>query len=328
MSYRLESALLAHGKPSDLKIVCERKVFDVHQGILLPSCRPIAAAFEHGTKEQQEGVIPHDVFDVDTVERWLDYRYIGEYGITDTAESQSTDSNEQADLVLHPKVLHDALVAHTRVYGIADYYEIDGLKALAYERFVDCVSSSWHNKDIPGLLDVIWEVCRYSRPKDSLREVLHDILHQHFLRLASQPEFIEGLGVLDNCHDFVADMLPRLADTIRSHRSTIQNQKNTIESLRAGLRTVEVRLEPTLDIVRDTLGRPRVQQEEVRAGDDGNPGTVRLAGEMWPHMDLFDSLPRRPGSRPPAATSLDNMGSLGERMSRFYMPGGGRHGSI
>lgn len=290
----LENAILAYGKPSDLKVICEGQQFHVHQERVVPRCKTIAAMFRSGMQEQQLREIAQNEFDLGTVGRWLAFLYIGDCDTVDTNVNPSKDLNNASadDSPMFDKhALHDMLVAHDRVYGLADYYEADELRAFAYERFGDHVSTNWHTKDAAGVADVVREVCRYSRRKDTLREFLHGILHDHFPVLVRNAAFVDGLGMLEGCQDFVADMLPRLGNVFRNQQSKIQAQKTDIVALRTCLKSADSRLRLALISFGHALASTGDPKEQGRRNDQDH-GLSNVPGEVWPGMDLSDSVPR------------------------------------
>lgn len=89
--------LMENSRYSDLAIVCEGKRFNVHKNIMCSASRTIAAICDNGMEEAQTGIIRHKEFDVDTVERMIEYVYKRRYELPDDLSMiviTSLDSDE------------------------------------------------------------------------------------------------------------------------------------------------------------------------------------------------------------------------------------------
>jgi len=75
--------LMENSRYSDLAIVCEGKKFKVHKNIMCSASQTIAAICGNDMEEAQTGIIRHEEFDVDTVERMIEYAYKRRYELPD-----------------------------------------------------------------------------------------------------------------------------------------------------------------------------------------------------------------------------------------------------
>lgn len=151
--------LLESGKYSDLTIPCHGCDFKVHKVILCPQSEVMSKLCDVAMREKKTGIIEHQEFDEDTMQRMIDFAYKRKYDVTqrpkgspsEGIESLARDaallaieedaSNEVVGLTgddldgdgVSPAMEEeeqinlsttDLLVIHARVYGLADYYDM------------------------------------------------------------------------------------------------------------------------------------------------------------------------------------------------------------
>ncbi|KAF2434607.1 hypothetical protein EJ08DRAFT_676060 [Tothia fuscella] len=95
-------------------------------------------------------------------------------------------------------------LVHSRMYAIADFYEIPGLKQLAQKKFQQAASRHWNSPEFVEAIHVAY-TSTVSNDK-GLRQICKDVLLQHMM-LLNKPE-IEG--ILREVPDLAFDMLKGL----------------------------------------------------------------------------------------------------------------------
>lgn len=69
-------------KYSDLTIICHGRHFKVHKIIICPQSHVLSKLCDIDMREKRTGIVKHEEFDDDTVERMIDYVYNKKYGVT------------------------------------------------------------------------------------------------------------------------------------------------------------------------------------------------------------------------------------------------------
>jgi hypothetical protein len=95
-------------------------------------------------------------------------------------------------------------LVHARMYAIADFYEIPGLKSLAQKKFQQAASRHWNNIEFGEAIHVAY-TSTVSEDK-GLRQICKDVLLSH-MTLLNKPE-IEA--ILREVPDLAFDMLKGL----------------------------------------------------------------------------------------------------------------------
>jgi hypothetical protein len=116
----------------------------------------------------------------------------------------------------------DGLITNARVYGLADYYEMDELRNYALERFSSLVDQRrleiWRENILEGLIDVVREVSARTAPgNDCLRTSFLKLIAEHPADLCTNLHFIRELGD-SRLSDILADMLRAVAQQLRRDR--------------------------------------------------------------------------------------------------------------
>lgn len=128
----------------------------------------------------------------------------------------------------------DGLVTNTRVYGLADYFEMGELRNYALERFSSLVDQRrleiWRENILEGLIDVVREVsARTASGNDCLRTSFLKLIAEHPADLCTNLHFIRELGD-SGLSDIVVDMLRTVAQQLRRDREHyISSRKDMLE---------------------------------------------------------------------------------------------------
>lgn len=196
-------------KNSDLLIECEGRQWNVHKAIVCSASDLIAAECDSQMLEGRSGVIKHEEYDADTVERMISYIYKQTYGVEDENQlflpaKPQTDDSQNGDaqpLVIN---INNILVAHINCYGVGDYYDITNLKLLAVDRFAAVADHGWQ---ADGFIDVIKAVYKRTSASDrAMRDALLHYAMQHCVELTKDESLMSELGELEEAQEFAASM--------------------------------------------------------------------------------------------------------------------------
>ncbi|KAK6427757.1 hypothetical protein LTR81_000101 [Elasticomyces elasticus] len=212
---------------SDIATLMNKTNFKVHKAIMCSASSVIAAACDNDMKEKDSGVIEHDEYDTDTVERMIAYVYTQTYDVKKVSYLTEHIEDPHAGMTL-PDV-NDMLVAHARVFAIGDYYDIPKLKDLAVENFLEVSRVGW---EVEGFIEVIKEVNKLtSTDHPELRNVLRLIAMEHITELTKKDDFMTQLAGLKDTQDFAADMLRVVVLHHDEERSRLNEDLKTANEL-------------------------------------------------------------------------------------------------
>ena len=133
-------SLLGSEKYSDLTVTTQNSSFKVHRAIVCSQSKVLAAMCDSGFKESSTSILRLEHDDPVTVERMLQFLYIGNYDYGD----------------FHSLECHE-LMADTLVYSIADKYDIDWLKEIAKAKFEVRARKAWSCKDYPTVVARVFD---------------------------------------------------------------------------------------------------------------------------------------------------------------------------
>ncbi|KAK5730471.1 hypothetical protein LTR15_000408 [Elasticomyces elasticus] len=215
---------MASEKYSDLTIECDGRKFKVHRVVMCSASPVIAGACDNNMKEREEGVIEHNEYDADTVERMIQYVYTQTYDVDKAGPSGAAE--DMVKPAFHDTTsadINDVLIAHARVFVIGDYYDLPGLKVLAVERFAEAATAVWK---LEGFIDVIKEVYELTGPNHhEIREALRQIAVEHITELMQSDEFAGNLATMEGVQNFTVDLL----------RSLVHHHIGEVKVLKGGL---------------------------------------------------------------------------------------------
>ncbi|RLL94481.1 hypothetical protein CFD26_103110 [Aspergillus turcosus] len=202
---------------SDLSIICGDKVFPAHRIIICPQSK----YFEDACKakfEGEKGEIKINDRDETLVEKMLQFVYTGDYTRDITPETQESvtlmhlfhivDAKEKKTAPVIARASH----FHAQMYAQGDYFQIEGLKAKAKERFEKTfLNSSTKDsfaatvtevytstaEDDRGLRDIVVQLTRNNLPQ--LRSGQNPILSDQLLKLVPQFMLDICVSAMDEC---------------------------------------------------------------------------------------------------------------------------------
>lgn len=139
-------------------------------------------------QEGASGKIDLKEDDPDTVARMLRFCYTYDYGIIPDNQTAAPDTEDVP------------MMAHARIYFIADKYGIGLLKDLAKKNFQEVGKEKWRSESFPTVIEAIYE---NTLPSDGLRACLVSIIKQHKKDLSESVPFMD---VVRSGGDFAADV--------------------------------------------------------------------------------------------------------------------------
>lgn len=213
------------------------------QAIVCSQSSVLEAAIDNAWQESQSSTIVHEEFDAATVECFLSYLYLADYSIEPAAqdgprtdESEAAETGDTPDLSatkLSAVVVADVgcqsaagrLIQHALVYGIADFYDVSGLKDMATARFNALLDQE---KVVDGMIHVIETVCTHTNQSDrTLRAPLVDLVANHLRELRQHQSFQDGMAESSIAQSFLKDVLYKLDDI---HATLTDLQEATLVS--------------------------------------------------------------------------------------------------
>ncbi|KAI7383559.1 hypothetical protein KC336_g18355 [Hortaea werneckii] len=204
--------LLRTGFRSDLTIKCEGRDFKVHKLIVSTRSPVLARASSNGFLESHTSVIEHVQYDADTVERMIEYIYTVNYRLPMAPtvrvphyapNGNGTTANEVTIIGVNAE-----LIMHARLFAIANYYDIAGLRDLALRRFKQDIQT--HN--LVGFIYVLREMNEIvSKDETRLRGIVHDFCFHNIDSFANDGSFMTALASLPGLQDFTVGLLRKVA---------------------------------------------------------------------------------------------------------------------
>ncbi|KAI1130641.1 hypothetical protein F5Y10DRAFT_289054 [Nemania abortiva] len=211
--------LYARGEYADLIVTCHGKRHLVHKAIVCPRSDFFAAACRAGMKEAHTGMIDLPDDDPQIVDMMVYYFYHLDYNTspldmakdenavlpsTDDVKEEAIDQMDADDVDDHIIALrpcYSDLLVHAKVYALAGKYFINGLKALALQKFETATQKHWAPNDF---LEAAQEA--YTSTPDSdrgLRDVVVKILYKNRDLLSQE----NTQGVLKRLDTLTYDLL-------------------------------------------------------------------------------------------------------------------------
>lgn len=266
--------LLSSEKYSDLTIVCQGRQFKVHKAILCPQSDVISRLCDIDMAEKRSGVIEHEEFDADTLQRMIDFAYKKEYDVTRrpryepteeiedsiagndsltiedvpttggvTLPQHDTDAQVLVDEEPSELSITDKWVIHARVCGLADYYDMPKLRDHAYGCFMGVANYELDDDSLEGFDKVAREVCKTNMRDDGsagysydspLRSGFLSLVARYAPKLALDPNFSAALCEPD-LQDSIADIFGVLAQRISDLEVERDVNTSTFEAEKATL---------------------------------------------------------------------------------------------
>ncbi|KAI0442416.1 hypothetical protein F4803DRAFT_575598 [Xylaria telfairii] len=272
--------LLRSGEYSDFTLVCEGQKFPVHKSIVCLQSSVIATALKSEFQEAKTNTMEVD-FEPQVLKSMLDYMYTGQYDFEEPAQPVQPLQDSQPSQPAKPtqptqptqpnpankseqpvqgtslknsgnKPIQDvpkALMYHTRVNGIADYYGVTDLAKLSAAKVQWLLKEHWSAN---AFCELMQEVTALTGDK-GLREALAHVANQHIFELVGKDIFSEGKVAND-----IAALV--LKASLNSFASEMTKAKNLRARLRAGNQADEEKiknLEQNLTELADVLSSTR-----------------------------------------------------------------------
>ena len=155
-----------------------------------------------------------------------------DFSEADTDVESVAEVSQPSDQTTILKLLNNA-----RVYSLADYYQIQGLKEHAHNKFLSALKTLGSAAD-ERISQVIKDVYLYTPPSDQMR---HDLLGYFMDNVGALCENAEFLVLVSAVPDFLAALLPKLREAHNIELSELKNRydkaENHSEELSASCKT-------------------------------------------------------------------------------------------
>ncbi|KAF8853771.1 hypothetical protein BDZ45DRAFT_657540 [Acephala macrosclerotiorum] len=171
------ASLFESGRYSDLSIICKGRAWPVHRNVICPQSKVLSAMVDSHFKESitSEINLPDD--DPKTVHHLIHFLY-----------------KETFDDIDKPPTLgggkeRSRLTNCTKVYIMAEVYDVPALKELAMYKFKNAVGTDWNNGTLATCLAMM-----YTELPESdrlLKDVAIKAALEHFKELVDTGEFVE-----------------------------------------------------------------------------------------------------------------------------------------
>ncbi|KJZ79990.1 hypothetical protein HIM_00704 [Hirsutella minnesotensis 3608] len=233
---------------SDLTISCNEEDFKVHKSVVCTHSKVIEAALLGDFEESRTNVIKMDSFELETVKRFIEFMYTGNYSDFDAIkasclilepmrsnsplENTSGDSENCPNEANSPQsrqksCIVDALMGHVHVNAIGHFYNVYPLEVLANENVEKLLNRngcglSWGDI-LPALIDAASELTG--------DEKLVEILAAACVRRCSDVAESGNLKNLDSMSSFSLALFKACAREIETAREDGFKTKMSVETL-------------------------------------------------------------------------------------------------
>ncbi|VUC26791.1 unnamed protein product [Clonostachys rosea] len=215
------SALLLSGKYSDFTLRCQDVEFQLHKAVICMQSPMFAAALDGNFAEAASGVIVAELFDLNTIQRLIQFFYIGDYdaetpcdakklilNLESPSEKSVTPSGTE---LLSAKSVGDQLKAHIDLNIAADYYQVPELLKMTRDEVEKMLQNHWNASVFPQIFDHVTSVVADSK----LQSVVTDAAARHLDGLIQMSEFRE----LNCISDMTLKLLSSILETTKSAKS-------------------------------------------------------------------------------------------------------------
>ncbi|TVY40304.1 hypothetical protein LOCC1_G005411 [Lachnellula occidentalis] len=178
-------SLLKSGKYSDMRLeTSDGKVYHLHRSIVCSQSKPLAAFMDGNFQEAQTGTISlfHD--DPQAIEKLVDFLYKSEYSYDvkqlPKPSFPSTTATETAS---------NETLLHTKVYVLAEKYDVPALKTLASQHFKTCLPRNVLTNAFVESLEIIFT--QTPETDRLLKDIALEFVGKNYRRLSNIAEFID-----------------------------------------------------------------------------------------------------------------------------------------
>ncbi|PQE06300.1 BTB POZ domain protein [Rutstroemia sp. NJR-2017a BBW] len=149
--------MLESGRYSDLTIKCGGKVFRVHRNVVCLQSKPLAAHVDGVFLEAVTGEINLPDDHPAILERLIKFLYTGDFDATPSPSEVVAEepSGEVGSETVNGSL--DTLTICTRIFVMAEKYDIPALKTLAKTKFEAAVSSDWNTSALSESLRLMYD---------------------------------------------------------------------------------------------------------------------------------------------------------------------------
>ncbi|KAE8324913.1 hypothetical protein BDV39DRAFT_207431 [Aspergillus sergii] len=197
-----------------LQALNSTRVFKVHKALLDAKCKAVASAFNGNFTERQNGVYTFADTAEETLARFLEWAYRGDYAEPVVKRKDTTSdkvkedaASDQLDILDHP------LIAHMALYIFSEVYIVPNLKKLVFAKIKAAIEvmNKPHTADdrrgVISLLKLVYTTIPANKSSEELQEWLTHYTAYSLEELRGQPSFND---VLRLCPDLASKILSRV----------------------------------------------------------------------------------------------------------------------
>ncbi|KAJ6256854.1 hypothetical protein Dda_8723 [Drechslerella dactyloides] len=214
--------ILKSGEPSDFKITCKGKEWNVHKATLRPQSDYFSAILNSGFRETKEAALDLSSDEVEHVEQMLKFLYSGDYDdlCPEKTENTRPDNTEETTTESQDPVIESAK-RDIHLYVMGDKYLIGPLKEKATAKLRRTLPWKWKESFWP-LVDLIVET---TPPSATILDPIMDLWVEIGMALVEDDEFNSKITQYPTLE------LRFLRRLIRKIRVDLHLQKRTITSI-------------------------------------------------------------------------------------------------
>ncbi|RMZ15503.1 hypothetical protein D0860_01574 [Hortaea werneckii] len=172
-------------------------------------------------REFKTGVVEHNTFDADTVERMLEFVYTRNYQVPWTTPDvmtgaiRTSESDSEADEVL---VIGTSArwIAHTRMYATGEYYQLPTLKNRALEEVQKVATAPLELRDF---VYVVREACKLiGKHETGFHRIIQTVCRENVMELKRDKKFMAALAEVADMQEFSASLLDQVIQELTKEK--------------------------------------------------------------------------------------------------------------
>ncbi|CZR56334.1 uncharacterized protein PAC_06222 [Phialocephala subalpina] len=173
----VSASLLETGLYSDLTIKCQGRIWKAHRNVVFLQSKPLAAHLSGAFKESETGEIDLPDDDPKTLDRLIQFLY------KETFDDEPTFTGVLA------ANQDSRLITCTKVYILAEKYDIPASKELAKSKFEKAIATDWNDGSLAAILEMIYtELPEFDC---GLKDVALKATSEHIEELVDRGEFAD-----------------------------------------------------------------------------------------------------------------------------------------
>ncbi|KAI6869602.1 hypothetical protein KC338_g2495 [Hortaea werneckii] len=263
------------GKGSDLTIRCEGRDFKVHKTVICLASPVLDRACNNSLLETHTRLIEHNEYDADTVERMIGYMYTDDYPLPSAptiSVPNYTPGASGATEELTIIGVNARLIIHARLCAIGEYYDIPGLRDLAFRRFKYDIQTF----ALEGFVYVVREVHELvSKDETRLRGIIRDVCFRNLDKFANDGFFMTAIASFPDLQDFSAMLLRQVVREREELKRELKHKDTEIREAKEDRDAAATHTEDVLATLIDVVRKLPARCPRGRCGNNRGHYRVR-----------------------------------------------------